>query len=300
MSPARISALPALLASTLLTCSLLFAGSAAARPSVAVAFSNGSQPISQLLIGEDLYATLSQAQPEIGLELQLFAPDGVQLAAETVITDAAGNTPPVLLWWRTGVVGCNPCLAADPAVWRFQNFSQAEAQLAQQTLTLDVVDPFSQQVLESFSLQVAAPGQEIAYFSGPNGCPREEFKVGKPIYLTLWRPDPNLPQRRLFLPAASGAGWPLGQPIADARGGLQVMSVPPALPGAANQLTFLVAGTAGLAPGLYDGLFRFQVIDVPLVLSADAEVASRYVCGDGRIRGGLMITLDDCTNCPPS
>lgn len=285
-----------LLAATL----LLLAAPAAARPGAVVAFSNGSQPISQLLIGDDLFATISDAPPEEAVELRLFTPDRVQLAAEMVLTDAAGNTPPVLLWVRTGVVGCDPCFPADPAIWSFQTFSQAEAALDRQELTLEVTDPFSLQVLATMILPIAAPKREIAYFSRADGCPRSGFDYGKPIHLSLWRPNLSLPQRRLFLPFAAAGGWPVGQPVADARGGLQLIFVPSTLPGGAvHQATFLVTGTALLAPGSYDGLFRFEVTDAPLVLPSDAPVASRYDCGDGRIRGGLQITLDDCTNCPP-
>lgn len=279
---------------------LLLAAPAAARPGAAVALTNGSQPIVQLLIGDDLYATISEAPPEAAVELRLFTPDRVQLAAEMVLTDAAGNTPAVLLWVRTGVVGCDPCFPADPAIWSFQTFAQAEAALDRQELTLEVTDPFSQQLLATVTLPIAAPKREIAYFSRADGCPRSAFDYGKPIHLSLWRPNLSLPQRRLFLPFAAAAGWPVGQPIADARGGLQLISVPPTLPGGAvHQATFLVTGTAMLAPGSYDGIFRLELTDAPLVLPGDAQVASRYDCGDGRIRGGLQITLDDCTNCPP-
>lgn len=304
MSPATffapLSGLPSRLAGVfLLAVLVLTATPAAARQGATIHLSNGTLPIAQLAIGEDLYAALSDAPPETLVVIQLLRPDGSGLHGAYVYVDAAGNTPPVKVWEQTGVVGCDECPRARPELWLFENFAEAEDQLDGQVLTLEVVDDWTGNVLASELLPVFAPPQELAYFSNIAGCPKQDFKGGEKIYVTYRHPDLSLPQRRLFLPPAAPA-WPVGQPIADARGSHQVISLPAATPGAyPAQLTYQVAGTSSLAGGGYDGIGRQPILDTPIRLTGDTVIAGRMGCGEGRIRGGIVITLEDCSNCPP-
>lgn len=296
-SPARPAPPILALAAAIL---LLAAAPALARPGAVIHLSNGSLPLAQLPVGEELYVSLSGAPASSPLEVRLYDQDGAQIRAEVVYTDAAGNSPPLWLWVETGVVGCDSCLAADPSAWLYATYADAETALVGQVLLVEVRTYPGGTVLASQTLPVIARPDELAYFSDAAGCPRQLFGQNEPIFLTFRRPDPSLPQRRLFLPAAAPS-WPLGQPIVDARGALQVMSLPPASPGAIlGQITFAVAGTASLAGGEYDGLTRQLSIDIPIRLGGDVVITGRSACGDGRIRGGIVITLEDCTNCPPS
>ena len=275
---------------------LLLGGSAEARPGAVIALTNGNLPISQLLIGDDLFVTLSEAAPATTYEVQLLAPDGLQIAAEQVTTDAAGVSPPLLLWSRTGVIGCQLCLAADPSIYLFETHGDAAQVLAGQTLTIDVLGP-NRNSVASAALTVNGLARELVYFSNAAGCPRQGFNAGEQVYLTFLHPDRSQPKRRIFLPQSAGS-WPVGQPVADVRGGFQLVTLPPAGLGAANKVVVPLAGGASLPGGVYDGVTRRQAIDYPVRLEEDTLLANRYVCSRD-IRGGIMIVLDDCTNCPP-
>lgn len=266
------------------------AGVAVAQDLPAALLSNGVMPLTQLLVGDDLWVELSQGTPSLNYRLNLSGPGGLPLASELVLTDAAGHVPPTLLWARTGVAGCDPCVVADPTLFIFEDFEQAELALGGLTLQLEVALMDGTAVAIA-AIPVLAPPRPILYFSDQSGCPRKVFAAGEQIYLSQVHGSPDDRGARLFLVGAS-PGWAIGDPITDVRATPQTLA--PA--GGGKLATWPVAGIATLPAGDYQGLLRRNSVGDLVFLDSDELIADRVACGPGH--GGITITVEICTNCP--
>jgi hypothetical protein len=266
------------------------AGAAGGQDLPVVQLSNGALPLAQLLVGDDLWVELSQGTPSLNYRLNLSGPGGVPLASELVLTDGAGRVPPTLLWARSGVVGCDPCIAADPTLFLFENFEQAELALAGLILQLEVALMDGTPVAFA-AIPVLAPARPILYFSDQDGCPRQVFAAGEPVYLSQLHGSPDDREGRLFLVGASPA-WAIGDPLAEVRAAPQ--SLAPA--GGGKLATWPVAGLVSLPAGDYQGIVRWSAVGDLVFLDSDDLIADRVACGPGH--GGLTITVEICTHCP--
>ena len=266
---------------------------AEARPGATIELSNGTLPIVRLLVGEDLWVGLRAALPGETYELRVVSPDGFWLAAEQTTTDAAGTAAPRLMWLRTGVVGCDFCLTADPSLYQYETFPEAELALDGMPLSIEVWT-LGGQLVASASLPIEALPREIVYTSNHAGCPRQVFNAGEPIYLTFLHVDRSSGTRRILLPFAQPA-WPVGRSLIDARGGRQLVTLPPT----GDKVTLPLEGTDLLEGGRYDVFSRREAVDFPIRIATDQLFVDRIAC-DKRIRGGLVINPDDCTNCAPT
>jgi hypothetical protein len=262
---------------------------AAAGGPLEVVLSNGRLPVSQLPVGDDLWVGLSGADPGVTYDFRLSATDGTLITGTYAAADAAGNLAPTLLWSRTGVVGCDCELGADPAAYRFKDFQQAESFLSGRSAVLQVLSHSGVQ-LAQVNLPLMVARREISYFSDADGCPRRIFKPGEKIYLGLLHPDRSKSGRRIYL--AASKSWPLGAAIVDVRGAVQNAT----LPATGGDLIVLPVG-GSLRQGSYDGILGNPFEFMPVRQGDDVVLdnPATTTCPEGN--GGLVVTLDGCTNC---
>lgn len=225
-TPFRRSVLPFLAAALLLAAA---AGADDLQTGPKIEPSNGRQPISSLFIGSHLAAGLSGGQPSAGYTFRLRDADGLVIASVAADANAAGEVPAVPLWAYTGVVGCDLGVVADPALYLFASFTDAEDVLGGTTLQLEALDEDG--VAVAFrSLPVLATPHEVPYFSDAAGCRRSHFPNDEDVYVSFYHPQQAVATRALYLVGQPAGGLQIGDPVADVRSGKppQIFTLPPA------------------------------------------------------------------------
>lgn len=270
----------------------LLGSSAYAQGGPGIELTNGTQQISQLPVGDDLFVGLRGASPSTNYDFRLSSADGLLITGAYATADAAGNVAPKRVWSRTGVVGCDCAAGADPLSFRFADYSQAEHFLAGQELTLQILTLDGVEVARQ-EIPVLALMREITYFSNAAGCPRKVFRVGESVHVSFLHPDLSKTNRRIFL--AEPRSWPIGQTIDDVRGASQSA----ALGSSGELLTLPLAGSQQLAKGSYDGIVRAGGTISTWVLPGDGVMANPLPGGTCPLTegGGIIITVDGCPNC---
>lgn len=266
-------------------------GAVPAQASPTLQLSNGSLASSQLMIGDDLWVGLKDAAPGATYDFRLLSAGGALITGAYGTADAAGAVAPFFLWGRTGVVGCDCGAGADPELFRFETFEQAETALSGKSLYLQVLTLSGVQVART-AIPALATRREISYFSDGAGCPRGTFKAGEAVHMSFLHPDRSQPSRKIFV--AASKPWPVGEPIRDLRGAVQSVSLP-----ALGDRVTLPLGISIPTPGSYDGIVRKeQVLDSirfgPDFVLANPQGSTIY-CYEGS--GGIIITQDGCPNC---
>lgn len=232
VDPLRASArsLPA----ALLCLLLAGAGGAGAQSGATLLLSNGVEPVTQLVIGDDLFLGLSGATPGAAYLLVLADEADEVVASATVIADAAGSVAPTLVWMRSGVVGCDPEADPDPLAYRFASFEQAEQILADREFHAAAVESSSSLEAVSSELDLVVDADDPRFFlADGSGCPRWSMSEEESVYLGAVHHDPDaMPLVRLFLVAPMP--WTVGSPLNDLRAEYpegQLIPLPPSGPG---------------------------------------------------------------------
>lgn len=286
-------------------------GATAAQAQPHLVVTNGSAPIAQLYVGDDLAVGLEGAVPFETYALRLLDSANIEIVAGVVEADAAGKVEPELLWAYTGVIGCDAAPPGNAAATEaadaadagdageslpphtYTYFSQAEAALNGETLRLEAFS--SDGVLTvSTLLPVRIMPDELAYFSNAAGCLRQTFFNNEDVYLSLHHPSSTSVTRRIFLAPAT----PLlvGSLIADVRGmdGPQIWTLPSPIPSVATTRVWKAAQSL---PGEYTGVLRWVSSGTPQLTRSD-RVSSITETLLGRPTKGLLITVDGCPSCP--
>ncbi|MEM9552802.1 MAG: hypothetical protein AAGC60_00965 [Acidobacteriota bacterium] len=178
--------------------------------------SNGNQSIHQLVVGDDLYVGVSGAPPEAPLHIDLRDGFGQVVASRVAFTDPFGALPPLSLWARSGVVGCDPGVIVSPASYQFRDFDQAEAFLHGAVFSVVVRRAAAQQPLATVPLPlVADPTVGRFFFADGSGCPRGKITTIETLYLGGRFLDSKTGGWTVFL--MEGARPDAGSPLHDVR-----------------------------------------------------------------------------------
>ena len=95
----------------------------------------GGRPITALEMGSSLHVGAKGLRPNTTYELRLSFGPGPAHSLEKAVsfarssTDRAGNIPPVVLWYQSGVVGCHAKEGTVLAPNTFRTFDDAERAL---------------------------------------------------------------------------------------------------------------------------------------------------------------------------
>lgn len=268
-----------------------FLATPASAQKVTIQLSNGSLPTTRLMVGDELFVGLGSGSPGATYDLRLLDPNGSLITGAYGTADAAGNVALGRIWARTGVVGCDCAAGADPEQFRFETYQQAEYWLNGKSLTVQALTLGGVEV-GRLSLPVMAATREISYFSNAEGCPRQFFRIGEPIYVSFLHADRSRTHRRIFL--SESKSWPIGESILDVRGSSQWSPLPSS---SSPVLTLPLAGSVSRTGG-FDGVIRQETEPDPVRFDSDEVIES----GDTRNTscpesGGIVITVDGCPNC---
>lgn len=229
--------------------------------------SNGEVRSTRHVAGDDLYVEVLSALPSKPVELRLVdgfsgglganPPQdmGFEVASFNVTTDTVGHLDPTLLWFRSGVVGCDDHSRVDPLELRFESFDQAELFLPAARLQVLLLD-IAGDVLALVGVPVDIPHHQTRYFfSNSQGCPRSVFDEDENIYLSARQAYPGTLNTALFFVDTDHPLTEAGE--IDERRALyaQVPQVLSANEGA-GEWTTLMWPAQDTVPGLYGGLVR--------------------------------------------
>ncbi len=132
-------------------------GEGAAAPTsgmVLSAVDGGGRTIRQLEAGSTLFIGARGLAPNAHYQVRFTATEKVAeslrdaLGFAIVASDARGTIEPFVLWYESGVIGCSrrPKLEADPRLFRFRSFEEAEQALAGRVLTVSIHSVSSDQL----------------------------------------------------------------------------------------------------------------------------------------------------------
>lgn len=168
---------------TLALLGLLFSMAPAAQAQILAVHRQGST-VSDHVLGNNLWVSVSRARPNRFYQLALKDEMGTVVHSASVTTDASGVLPPYLLWHRSGVLGCDPNASIDPIQYRFRLFEDAET-LAGRTFSIQLSDPLTTGgPVATKSLPLVASPAPRFYYSDGSGCPRFVFIGTEPIWVS--------------------------------------------------------------------------------------------------------------------
>lgn len=270
---------------------LLLAAAVPAGADPQLVLRSGDARIVQLRAGDSLSAELDGRQPFASYRFVLSDDKGTPIAHHTTKADGAGRAAVRPLWTNSGVVGCDPGAAPDVKLYRFKSYREAEAALPGRLLEVTVFEA-SGAVAARRPLKVIATGEERAFFSDADACPRFSFRPEEPVFLSFLHLEPGAAERRFFLVAESPENLPLGAALQEIRDATfpQLLD----LAGAAPNVTFEVWTPGAHDLGGFTGVVRRLPSSFPYLLGGDTLLG----VGDERSSAGLSITVDS-TGCPP-
>ncbi len=220
----------------------------------------------ELEIGDDLWVQAYGLAPAQALDLVLADDNGNPLRRIELSTGRDGSLGPVLLWFRTGVVGCDPCRTpGEIPPLEFSSFPEAETSLLGRTFSVRLEQPAQARSLPSpglltVELNLVQPRDTRFFFSDQNGCPRYRFGLQEDVYLGSFGLNPN--PIRVFLVGARPSWTRSGSLFHEIRG----FSTGVVLwPRASSPRLLAWGGT--LPAGAYAGVLRDNVGDTRQVIT---------------------------------
>lgn len=142
--------------------------------------------VADLTVGDSLQVSVAGSLALTLHQLELRDETGAFIAAATARTDAYGNSPPALLWRYSGVVGCDPNANANPSVYRFATYLDAESALGGRTFLLEArIAGASGPPAASRSVALVTRAGRVRFFhSNAGGCPRFVMRPEEDVYVT--------------------------------------------------------------------------------------------------------------------
>ncbi|MEM6794684.1 MAG: hypothetical protein AAF725_11945 [Acidobacteriota bacterium] len=171
---------------------------ASQRPVPTLELWDGASAISSLTVGDDLWVSVSGASTRSPFRVVLLASSGSQIAETEVFAGAHRDPRPSLLWFRSGIKGCDRLDILDPASYRFRDHAEAESWLDQETLRVVLYDPSGQRLSQRI-LPTRVGGKTRYFFSDASACPRSVFRTHQDVYLSGYRVEPSGEDTTLFL-----------------------------------------------------------------------------------------------------
>lgn len=217
------------------------AAPAAALPQITPYDANG--PIAGLRLGDDLWAGVDGLSASTSYNLRLVAPVVGQLALQPVTSDALGRVAPVLLWLRSGVVGCDAGAQPNNVFWRFERYEDAELKDGKM-LKIQVRTVPGNLLVTELDLQVLAdPTIPRFYVSDANACPRFLNEGTGDLYLSGLHLEDLVGKTKVLYTFA--AAWPVSPPMVDLR-------------------TNFPNGQIFTIPAIWEGVTLTTIVDTPL------------------------------------
>jgi len=282
----------------LLLVALCLAGwcAAASHPAAAEALTlstlSADRLSTDLLIGDDLGIDLFGATSGVSYAISLTSDTGVRVAGLTAEANAEGEVPRQLLWRRSGVVGCDAGSEADPSLFRFRTFVEAEQHLVGRNFTLSVSDPQTGAMLTRVGLPLVEAASIRFYFSDACGCLRSEMFADEALFLSSHKFVASaLPLR--FLLVDHQSNWAVGSALSEVR--QQFQSAPQQIFLPPGQISFSIEvwPYGSLIAGDYDGFARLAVDDKYVLRADDVLVGISSSLQDVIYPGGLVIRPTD-------
>ena len=160
---------------------------------------NGDQPVSNGIwtLGNDLYIAVNTA-PNTPLRATLLDEFKRPIASLSFNSGPSGRVRDLLMWFRSGVVGCDVGAGPDPIDYRFRDFDQLEASMTGRTVEVRLSDDGGKE-LATETLSLIADVKPRYYFSDASACPRSRFKTDEDVYLSGRNGDAGARRNAFFL-----------------------------------------------------------------------------------------------------
>jgi hypothetical protein len=196
----------------------------------------GGRPIKTLETGSSLHVGVRNLRPNTMYEFRMILGERPAQSLEKVVsfarssTDRAGNIPPIVLWYQSGVVGCHDKEGARLASNTFRTFDDAERALRGQVLTVSVHavenDPTGRvaplklpagKPESVFQLPISPRQSPAVFASDTNGCLfNSQLVAGRDMYVSGRNFKPGETIEVAVVP--NQRGWTVGDPINDVTG----------------------------------------------------------------------------------
>lgn len=291
----RASVVRASILALVLASVLTGAPSRAAGTATLVQVGDGERPVAEHVAGDDLHVALDGAAPGTTYRLTLVDETETVIAEEIATADETGRAAS-LLWFRSGVVGCDPTSQPDPALYRFRDFDQAEAVLAgERRFEVRVVEAATGAIVEERSLPVKVDTSKPRFFfADGSGCPRSTFVEGEALYLGARGLAGDGQDAVVFL--VDGSFVPaLGESLRDVRpeysAAAQTISIDP------GQTSFTELLWVAPEPGDYGAVVRLDDILDPRFRDGDDWIGGSHPESGERSPHGITISPWDCPGC---
>ena len=191
-------------------------------------------PEADMPIGGDLEVGFTQATPLAKYTVLLLDEDDFTVASRVIRAGSGGQASPQVLWHRSGIVGCDPGAFADPDLYRFTGYDEAESVLDGRSFRIEIyegTDPDSWNLETDESVGFVMENPEVRAFAADgSGCLRTIYYNGEDVYLSIQH---NLQVARPFriFTVAPQKEWEEGDPLVDLRpGGSNALWVTPGAP----------------------------------------------------------------------
>lgn len=168
----------------LLTLAMLMAILTPATPAMAqvIKVVRAGAEVGDLYLGNNLNVEVKAAQANTDYELRLVDELDNVISTKFSSSDAQGFIPLMVLWARSGVVGCDSGATPDPLLYQFQTFELAET-LAGRTFRISLRILGGAEIA-SYSLPLVTSPKPRFYYSDGAACPRFSFDEEDPIWIS--------------------------------------------------------------------------------------------------------------------
>ena len=158
--------------------------SSLAKNPLVMTISNGEASITggSWAIGDDLYVSLA-GPPSTLFTVELIDHQETVILSTTAQSDSTGLVAPFMLWFRSGVVGCDVPEDIDPSQARYEDFEQADLFLGGQPFVVKARESSGSQSATRHLTALPDPDSRI-FFSDLHGCPRSLYGSSESIFLS--------------------------------------------------------------------------------------------------------------------
>ena len=220
--------------------------------------------VAELEIGDDLRIEASGLGARRAVDILLLDDGGAELRRLEARTGADGSLPSTLLWFRTGVVGCDRIRFPDEILpLEFATFQGAEAALLGRTFSVLLKPPAGRQVISAKRFTFVPRRSARFFFADGEGCPRYRFETEEDIYLARYGGAEEV--LRVFVIGARSRWRGSGQRFHESHGREEGAL---ALPSAGGEL---LSQAGALPVGSYAAVLRFDLNDTRQVF-VDGDV----------------------------
>lgn len=193
-------------------------------PRLVLTDSRGTGLEGSLTIGLTLLASIDNGQPYHHYGFALLDEVGAVVADSVGTTDHAGFLPPVPLWKKSGVMGCDPPpegggLPPAPDGYQSSTFEEAALALSGRVFVVALIDLDTGAWADTVNIALEESSDPIYFFSDSRGCPRDQFNEGEKIYLSVTQGEqgPILDRRIFVIEKPNWFHWREGYNFEDAR-----------------------------------------------------------------------------------